>query len=210
MKPGSTSVNRACWSDRRPSGPEVRSLAGSPLSAPTTARLTRNVNLKRCADRDTEGAKRSAHRGPPSTVGRTSAPLRSQSATRPKSSSAFPSTPRRCEVEVPALPFRVGESIAERWGQVRGQVGEHDVDRVPVGSEFDRDLAQAQQRTRRTRGQERETGDSCPRSLSNRGEKWPSITANGFIRPPSSTPRMSWSRLLSFALPGGFEPPSLV
>ena len=102
---------------------------------------------------------------------------------------------------MPALPFRVGESIAERWGQVRGQVGEHDVDRVPVGSEFDRDLAQAQPRTRRTRGQERETGDSCPRSLSNRGEKWPSITANGFIRPPSSTPRMSWSRLLSFARP---------
>ena len=64
LTPGSTIVNRARRSDRRPSRPQVRSLAGSPLSAPTTARLTPKRQPRTMRRSRHRGANRSAHRGP--------------------------------------------------------------------------------------------------------------------------------------------------
>jgi hypothetical protein len=102
-----------------------------------------------------------------------------------------------CAVEVPALLFRVGGSVADRCGHVRRQVVQHDVDRVPVGSEFDRDLVQSATAHAADSGPGTRDRHSSPRSLPKQGEKWLAITSNGFIRPPPSTPRISWSSLLS-------------
>ncbi len=46
-------------------------------------------------------------------------------------------------------------------------------------------------------GSKNEIEHSPSRSLPKHAEKWLSITANGFSRPPPPTPRMPWSSSLS-------------
>ncbi len=146
----------------------------------------------------------------PATHGTSTASSWTSTPTRPYATRSRPGRAGRCEVEVPALLFRVGESVADRCGHVRAQVVQHDVDRVPVGSEFDRDLVQSATAHAADSGPGTRDRSLFSPQPSQTGREMAGNHVQRFRSPTSFDTSNVLVKPAFFAPPGGFEPPSLV